>query len=228
MLKKKINSEYLLKSTDMLNGLKDKDKNKENNNYIGNNKSTNIINNYINNINNFNINYLSKNDKLYVDKDDFLFKHINNIIKPNENSNIDCWSYNNKRIGNYNYDNSLNNQYILSDSGNNKKNITERNLKVNTRSIYFSNEIPVLSYNNIDNKIKLDKTKKNELLYSNNYNTNDYNQLAPIITNHNGIEYGTLENHQSLSTSPITTNKNYSNIRKYEKFVKQYSRKKVC
>jgi len=228
MLKKKINSEYLLKSTDMLNGLKDKDKNKENNNYIGNNKSTNIINNYINNINNFNINYLSKNDKLYVDKDDFLFKHINNIIKPNKNSNIDCWSYNNKRIGNYNYDNSLNNQYILSDSGNNKKNITERNLKVNTRSIYFSNEIPVLSYNNIDNKIKLDKTKKNELLYSNNYNANDYNQLAPIITNPNAIEYETLENRQSLSTSPITTNKNYSNIRKYEKFVKQYSRKKVC
>ena len=84
--------------------LKDsKNKNKENN-YVGNNKSTNIINNYMNNFNNFNINYLSKNYRIYDDKDDYIYKNINNLIKSNENTNMDCWSYNNKRI---NYDNSL-------------------------------------------------------------------------------------------------------------------------
>ena len=218
LLKKKINSDYLLKSSDMLNGSKDKDKNKENNYCIGNNKSTNIINNYINNINNFNINYLSKNDKLYVDKDDYLLKNINNIIKPNENTNADYLSYNYKKIGNY-Y-NSLDNQYILNTNGKNKKNITERNLKVN----YFSNEIPVLSYNNIDNNIKLNKAKKIELLYNHIDNDTDYNHIASTITND---EFKSIENYQNLNTSPIVTNKNYSNIRKYEKFVKQYIRKKV-
>jgi hypothetical protein len=218
LLKKKINSDYLLKSSDMLNGSKDKDKNKENNYCIGNNKSTNIINNYINNINNFNINYLSKNDKLYVDKDDYLLKNINNIIKPNENTNSDYLSYNYKKIGNY-Y-NSLDNQYILNTNGKNKKNITERNLKVN----YFSNEIPVLSYNNIDNNIKLNKAKKIELLYNHIVKDNDYNHIASTITND---EFKSIENYQNLNTSPIVTNKNYSNIRKYEKFVKQYIRKKV-
>jgi hypothetical protein len=218
LLKKKINSDYLLKSSDMLNGSKDKDKNKENNYCIGNNKSTNIINNYINNINNFNINYLSKNDKLYVDKDDYLLKNINNIIKPNENTNTDYLSYNYKKIGNY-Y-NSLDNQYILNTNGKNKKNITERNLKVN----YFSNEIPVLSYNNIDNNIKLNKAKKIELLYNHIDNDTDYNHIASTITND---EFKSIENYQNLNTSPIVTNKNYSNIRKYEKFVKQYIRKKV-
>ena len=222
MLKKKINSDYLLKSSDMLNS--SKDKNKENNNYIGNNKSTNVINNYINNYNNFNINYLSKNDKLYVGKNDYLFRNINNIIKPNEYTNIDCWSYNNKKLGNY--DNSLNNQYILSTNNNNKI-ISERNMKINTRSIYFSNEMPILSYNDIDNKMKLDKTKKIEFLYNNKTNGIDYNHIVPIVTNVNINEFGSIENYQNLNTSPITTNKNYSNIRKYEKFVKQYNRKKA-
>ena len=225
ILRKKINSEYLIKSTDMLNGSKDKNKeNKENNNYIGNNKSTNIINNYINNFNNFNFNYLPKNDKLSIDKDDYIFNNINNIIKPNKNKNIDNWSYNNKKIDS-NYDNSLNNQYILSTSIKNKKNIAERNLKDNKRSIYLSNEMPVLPYNNIDFKMKLDKTKKFEVLYTNN-GTNYNNHITPIITCTNTIEYGPKENHQNLNTSPIATNKNYFNIRKYEKFVKQYNKKK--
>jgi hypothetical protein len=224
LLKKKINSDYLLKSSDMLNGSKDKDKNKENNYCIGNNKSTNIINNYINNFNNFNFNYLPKNDKLSIDKDDYIFNNINNIIKPNKNKNIDNWSYNNKIIDS-NYDNSLNNQYILSTSIKNKKNIAERNLKDNKRSIYLSNEMPVLPYNNIDFKMKLDKTKKFEVLYTNN-GTNYNNHITPIITCTNTIEYGPKENHQNLNTSPIATNKNYFNIRKYEKFVKQYNKKK--
>ena len=214
MLKKKIHSNYLLKSSDMLKD--SKNKNKENN-YVGNNKSTNIINNYMNNFNNFNINYLSKNYRIYDDKDDYIYKNINNLIKSNENTNMDCWSYNNKRI---NYDNSLNNQYILSSSSKN----TERSMKVNTRSIYFPNEIPILTYNNIDNKMKLDKTKKIEFLYNNN-GTN-YNQMIPIITDTTN-EFETIENYQTLNTSPIIINKNYSNIRKYEKFVKQYNRSKL-
>ena len=222
MLKKKINSDYLIKSSDMLND--SKNRNKENNNIIGNNKSTNIINNYINNFNNFNINYLPNNDKLYVDKDDYLFKNMNNIIKPNEKENIDCWSYNNKRMAN-NYYNSLNNQYISNNNNKNKTNITERNLKVNTRSIYFSNEMPVFSYNNINNKMKLDKAKRIEMLYKNN--GTDYNShIIPIITQTSTIEIGNKETHQKINTSPAAPNKNFSNIRKYEKFVKQYNSKK--
>ena len=198
LIKNKINSDYLIKSNDMLKDYS-KNSNKENN-YVGNNKSTNIINHYKNNFNNFNINYLSKNDKLYVNKDDYIFDNINNLIKPNENTNIDFWIYNNTRVGNF--DNSLSNEYILNTNTNikNKRTIEEINMKVNTRSIYFPNEI----YNNDnDNKMKLDKAKKIEVIYNNNNIGTDLSHFIPVITNTDTIVYESIENQQNLNTSPI-------------------------